>query len=146
MANDGLFFRKLAEVHPRCGTPALAIIAGSAWSIVLALAGNFTELFTYVVFCGWIFYGLSAATVFVYRKRIKDEAYAYKTPGYPWTPLLFIAAAFVLVINTLVDNIKQAPYKTAFAVSIILLGIPAYLLWRWHSSVASDSPVSPEAS
>lgn len=139
MANDGLFFHKLAEVHPRFGTPAFAIIAGSVWSIVLALAGTFTELFTYVVFCGWIFYGLSAATIFVYRKRLPASDYTYRVPGYPWTPLLFIAAAFVLVVNTLLDNIRQAPYKTAFAVSMILLGVPAYLIWRWRGSVGPDT-------
>jgi APA family basic amino acid/polyamine antiporter len=142
MANDGLFFRKLAEVHPRFGTPAFAIIAGSAWSIVLALAGTFTELVTYVVFCGWIFYGLSAATIFVYRKRVPAGDYAYRVPGYPWTPLLFIAAALVLVINTLIDNVKQAPYKTLFAVSIILLGVPVYMIWRWRGTGMSESPVS----
>jgi APA family basic amino acid/polyamine antiporter len=146
MANDGLFFRKLAEVHPRFGTPAFAIIAGSLWAMVLALAGTFTELFTYVVFCGWLFYGLSAATIFVYRKRIPASDYAYKVPGYPWTPLLFIAAALVLVINTLVDNIKQSPYKTLLAVSIILLGVPAYMVWRWRGPVATDSPLPVERS
>jgi basic amino acid/polyamine antiporter, APA family len=145
MANDGLFFRKLAEVHPRFGTPAFAIVAGSLWSIILAMAGTFTELFTYVVFCGWIFYGLSAATIFVYRKRMAGGDYAYKVPGYPWTPLLFIVAAFVLVANTLVNNLKDAPLKTALAVSMILLGVPAYLIWRRRNPILPDSPVGPEA-
>jgi APA family basic amino acid/polyamine antiporter len=72
MANDGLFFKKLAEVHPRFKTPAFAIIAGSAWGGVLALSGTFNELLTYVVFGGWMFYGLAAATIFVYRKRLLD--------------------------------------------------------------------------
>ena len=67
--------------------------------MVLALAGTFTELFTYVVFCGWIFYGLSAPTIFVYRKRMTGSEHTYKVPRYPWTALLFIAAAFVLVVN-----------------------------------------------
>src|SRR5204862_7255938 len=53
MANDGLFFQKLAEVHPRFGTPAFAVVAGSLWSGVLAISGSSTELFTYVLSCGW---------------------------------------------------------------------------------------------
>lgn len=145
MANDGLFFSKLAEVHSRFGTPAFAVVAGSLWAAVLALAGTFTELFTYVVFCGWIFYGLSAATIFVYRKRLPDAERPYKVPGYPWTPLLFIAAAFVLVVNTLVNNLRDAPLKTAAAVSLILLGLPAYALWRWRNPVIPDSAAYQEA-
>ena len=135
MANDGLFFKKLAEVHPRFGTPAFAIVAGSLWAAVLALAGSFTDLLTYVVFCGWLFYGLSAATIFVYRKRLPDAERPYKVPGYPWTPLVFIASALVLVINTLINNLRDAPIKTALAVSMILLGLPAYAIWRWRKPV-----------
>lgn len=145
MANDGLFFRKLAEVHPRFGTPAFAIVAGSLWAAVLALSGSFTELFTYVVFCGWIFYGLSAATIFVYRKRLPEAQRPYRVPGYPWTPLLFIAAAFVLVTNTLVNNLRDQPYKTAAALGVILLGLPAYLVWRSRSTPALESSVIPDA-
>ncbi|HXU09868.1 MAG TPA: amino acid permease, partial [Blastocatellia bacterium] len=77
MANDGLFFKKLAEVHPRFGTPAFAIVAGSVWAMILAAAGTFTELLTYVVFSGWIFYGLCAATIFVYRKRYPERERPY---------------------------------------------------------------------
>ncbi|MEK6287239.1 MAG: amino acid permease [Acidobacteriota bacterium] len=145
MANDGLFFRKLAEVHPRFGTPAFAIVAGSLWSAVLAVSGSFTELFTYVVFCGWIFYGLSAATIFVYRKRLPEAQRPYRVPGYPWTPLLFIAAAFVLVTNTLVNNLRDQPGKTALALGIIVLGLPAYLVWRSRGTPALESSVSPDA-
>ncbi|MEK6322043.1 MAG: amino acid permease [Acidobacteriota bacterium] len=144
MANDGLFFRKLADVHPRFGTPAVAIVTGSLWAAVLALAGTFTELFTYVVFCGWIFYGLAAATIFVYRKRLPDAQRPYKVPGYPWTPLVFIAAALVLVTNTLINNLRDQPGKTALALGIIVLGLPAYLIWRSRSRPVVESPATPE--
>src|SRR5690606_11594383 len=63
MARDGLFFRRLAEVHPRFGTPAFAIIAGSVWAMVLAATGTFEQLLTYVVFAGWIFYALGALSI-----------------------------------------------------------------------------------
>ena len=145
MAGDGLFFHKLAEVHPRFGTPAIAIVAGSAWAIVLAVAGTFTELFTYVVFSGWIFYGLCAATIFVYRRRLGSTNLPYRVPGYPWTPLIFIAAAIVLVVNTLVDNLRDNPTKTALAVGIIALGLPAYAIWRTRGAAPIDSSVSTES-
>jgi APA family basic amino acid/polyamine antiporter len=144
MANDGLFFGKLAEVHPRFGTPAFAIVAGSACAAVLAMAGTFNELLTYVVFSGWIFYGLTAATIFVYRKRLTDAQRPYNVPGYPWTPLLFIAAAFVLVANTLVNNLRDSPTKTALALGIIVLGLPAYLIWRSRSTTPLEPSISPE--
>jgi len=102
-------------------------------------------LFTYVVFCGWIFYGLSAATIFVYRRRMPDADRPYKVPGYPWTPLLFIAAAVVLVTNTLFNNLRDQPRKTGLALGIIVLGLPAYLIWRSRNAAIPEPSVSPEA-
>ena len=72
MASDGVFFKSLARVHPRFETPALAIVVSSIWSAILAFSGTFEQLFTYVVFIGWIFYALAAASIFIYRKREPD--------------------------------------------------------------------------
>ncbi|HST21322.1 MAG TPA: amino acid permease [Blastocatellia bacterium] len=130
MATDGLFFKRLAEVHPRFGTPAFAIIAGSLWSAVLAMASDFNELLTLVVFSGWIFYALAAASIFVYRKRQPSVERSYRTPGYPFTPLLFIIAAVVLIINTLSDQLSKKPMRTVLALSVIVMGVPAYFIWR----------------
>ena len=126
MAADGLFFRRLAEVHPRFRTPAIAVLAGGVWSALLAWTGTFQQLFTYVIFAGWIFYGLAAASIFVYRRRSPDALRPYRVPGYPWTPLLFVAASAALVINT----IAAAPRGAAVGIGIVLLGLPAYLIWR----------------
>lgn len=126
MAADGLFFRRLAEVHPRFKTPAFAVVAGAVWSAALAVTGTFEQLLTYVVFVGWIFYALAAASIFVYRKRMPDAARPYRVPGYPLTPVLFIAAAAALVINTLVTQ----PARAAVGLGIVLLGAPAYFAWR----------------
>ena len=135
MAADGLFFRRLAEVHPRFKTPAFAIIAGAVWSAVLAATGTFEQLLTYVVFIGWIFYALAAASVFVYRKRMPDAVRPYRVPFYPFTPLLFIAAAAALVINT----IATQPGLAAIGFGIVLLGAPAYFIWRGNRSVQESS-------
>jgi len=126
MARDGLFFRRLAVVHPRFHTPAAAVTAGGIWAAVLAFTGTFEQLLTYVVFAGWIFYGLAAASIFVYRRRLPELARPYRVPGYPWTPLVFVIAAAALVANTM----YSAPKTAAVGLGIVLLGLPAYLFLR----------------
>ena len=126
MAKDGLFFHRLAEVHPRFGTPAFAIAATALWASVLAASGTFEQLLTYVVFVGWSFYALAAASIFVYRKREKAESARYRVPGYPWTPLLFIATVAAFVLNTIIAQ----PARAAIGIGVVLTGIPGYLIWR----------------
>ena len=130
MAKDGLFFRTLAEVHPRYGTPAVSIIAGTLWAMVLAVSGTFEQLLTYVVFVGWIFYALGAACVFVLRRTRPDAERPFRVPGYPWTPLLFILAAAALVANT----IATQPGRAAVGIGVVLLGLPVYFVWRRGST------------
>jgi len=126
MARDGLFFHWLSRIHPRFGTPALAVGAAGLWSAVLAASGTFEQLLTYVVFIGWIFYALAAGSVFIYRRRLPEANRPYRVPGYPLTPLLFIVAAAALVANTVVSQ----PVRAAIGLGIVLLGAPAYLVWR----------------
>ena len=126
MARDGLFFHSLSQVHPRFGTPALAVGAAGIWSAVLAASGTFEQLLTYVVFIGWIFYALAAASIFIYRKRAPEAARPYRVPAYPWTPMVFILAAMALVGNT----IATQPVRAAIGLGIVFLGAPAYAFWR----------------
>lgn len=128
MARDGLFFKQVAEVHSRFGTPAFAIIVAAAWSAVLAVSGTFEQLLTYVVFIGWSFYAVAAASIFIYRKRMPDTgpSYSYKVPGYPFTPLLFILAVAALVTNTIITQ----PLRAAIGLGIVLAGAPVYVVWR----------------
>ena len=140
MARDRLFFQRLAEVHPRFQTPAFAVAAGAAWSIILAATGTFEQLLTYVVFAGWIFYALAAAAVFVYRRREPDAARPYRVPGYPVTPLLFIIAAAALVLNT----VATQPFRAGVGIGIVLVGAPAYLIWRRNGESAGQSPAGGE--
>jgi APA family basic amino acid/polyamine antiporter len=126
MARDGVFFRRLAEVHPRWGTPAVSIVASSAWAAVLAASGTFEQLLTYVVFTSWAFYALGAASLFHYRWRRPEAARPFRVPGYPWTPLLFLLSAAGIVLSTIFGQ----PRRAAAGLGIVLLGAPAYLIWR----------------
>ena len=126
MAKNGLFFKRLSHVHPVYHTPVFAILAGSLWAIILTLTGTFQQLFTYVVFGGWIFYGLAAASIFPLRKSSPPTETGYRVPGYPYTPIIFILAAVALVANT----IYRQPREAIAGLAIIATGIPAYLFWR----------------
>lgn len=132
MAKDGLFFSALARVHPRFGTPALAVCAAGMWSAVLAVSGTFEQLLTYVVFIGWIFYALAAASIFIYRKRFPDAARPYRVPAYPFTPIVFILAAMALVANTTATQ----PARAGIGLGIVFLGAPAYAFWRRTANLA----------
>ena len=126
MANDRVFFAKLAELHPRFGTPALAIVVSSVWAMVLAASGTFEQLLTYVVFVAWIFYALGGIAIFVYRRREPNAIRPFRTPGYPLTPVLFVASAVAIVLNTIVSQ----PVRAAIGIAIVLLGVPAFYVWR----------------
>lgn len=126
MSRDGVFFARLAEVHPRFKTPAIAIVTSSVWAMVLAATGTFQSLLTYVVFVGWIFYAFGAIAIFVYRRREPNLARPFRTPGYPVTPILFVLSAAAIVINTIVTQ----PRNVIFALGLMVLGVPAYYMWR----------------
>jgi APA family basic amino acid/polyamine antiporter len=138
MANDNLFFKKLAEVHPRFHTPAAAIVALGIWSAILACAGKFSELIGGVVFIGWIFYGLGAAAIFPLRRASQGKVIPYRVPGYPWTPLIFVLAAAAIVGNAVVlAFLDPAQFRNlAAALLLLLLGLPAYFFWRKRSTHA----------
>jgi APA family basic amino acid/polyamine antiporter len=126
MAKDGLFFGRLAEVHPRFGTPAFAVAGTAFWASILAVTGTFEQLLTYVIFVGWSFYALASASIFVYRKRERTESLRYRVPGYPWTPIVFIATVAAFVLNTILAQ----PMRAAIGIGVVLTGVPGYLIWR----------------
>ena len=137
MAKDNLFFKSLAEVHPRFHTPAAAIVALCVWSAVLTLAGKFSELIEGVVFIGWIFYGLSGAAIFPLRAQLRTKGSSakelpYRVPGYPWTPIVFLLAASAIVGNEIfVATRDPKEFRHVLAALILMaLGIPSYFFWR----------------
>jgi basic amino acid/polyamine antiporter, APA family len=139
MAQDNLFFKKLAVVHVRYRTPVFSIVALGAWSAVLVCAGElgkFQKLIEGVIFIGWIFYGLGAAAIFPIRRTGAGRAIPYRVPGYPWTPILFVLAASAIVGNAVYVAFRdpsQFQNLTA-AIALLLLGLPAYFFWRKRAS------------
>jgi len=126
MAQDGLFFSRLARVHPRFGTPAAAIVGTALWGAVLVLSGTFEQLLTYVVFMSWVWFALAALAIFAYRRREPDAPRPFRTPGYPVTPVLFVLAALGIVVNT----VFAQPVQSLIGLAITLAGIVGYAWWR----------------
>jgi APA family basic amino acid/polyamine antiporter len=126
MARDGLFFRRLAEIHPRFRTPAHAIVFQGVWSAALCLSGTYTRLYTFVVFAAVLFYALAGASVIVLRRKHPEWERPYRTWGYPWTPLLYIGVCVVVLGFTLVSQ----PKESGIGLAILALGLPAYAFWR----------------
>lgn len=131
MAEDGLFFKSFAKVHSRFKTPVNAIIGQSIWSIVLLLFwGTFEDLITYTVSVEWIFFGLAAAGIFIFRKRLKNIDRPYKTLGYPVTPIIFVGIIIWFVINITINK----PLHMAIGIGFLILGIPVYYLFKKNNS------------
>ena len=126
MAQDGLFFSRLARVHPRFGTPAAAIVGTALWGAVLVLSGTFEQLLTYVVFMSWVWFALAALAIFAYRRREPDAPRPFRTPGYPVTPVLFVLAALGIVVNT----VFAQPVQSLIGLGITLAGVAGYAWWR----------------
>ena len=125
MAADGVFFARFAVLHPVYRTPSLAIVALGVFAVALTLTGTFRQLVDYVTFGDWIFFGLTVAALFIYRRR-DPVSTGFRVPGYPVTPALFVLAAAFVVYSAIASNPKNA----AIGAGLIVLGVPAYLFWN----------------
>lgn len=130
MARDGLFFHALAKLS-RTNVPAKAIVAQAAWGSVLAISGTYDSLTDSVIFASWLFYGLSTAALFVFRKTMPDTPRPYRALGYPVVPVIFLCVTAALLINTFV----AAPRQALQGVAVLIAGLPFY--WYWSRRTAS---------
>jgi APA family basic amino acid/polyamine antiporter len=131
MARDGLFIPAAASIHPRFQTPARAIAIQAALSSILVLVGTFNTIISYFVFVVVIFIGLTVAALFVLRRKA-PESIAYRTPGYPLTPIIFLTLIALLLFLLGGHNPKQA----ILGVGVVALGLPVYyLLFRGHRAL-----------
>jgi len=126
MAKDKLFFYQASQIHPRFKSPSNALIIQCVWASLLTFTGTFNQLITYIIFASWIFYGMSAGAVIILRNKKPDMERPYKTPAYPWIPIIFILFAIFLTINTIIE----APRDAAIGAGIILAGLPMYYYWK----------------
>jgi APA family basic amino acid/polyamine antiporter len=127
MAADGLFFKKLAEIHPTFRTPVNAILAQSGWAILLLLFwGTFEDLITYVVSVDWVFFAMTGACVFIFRRKAKGEEGGFKTWGYPFTPLIFIGISGLFVLNTFIER----PLHAGVGAIFMAIGVGVYFYFK----------------
>lgn len=128
MARDGTFFSAAGKVHPKFGTPHVAILMTGAWSLVLLIAtrGEIGTLLSGVVFADWIFFGLGAASVFVLRRTMADVPRPYKAWGYPVIPALFVIAAAFGVLSAIV----AAPLMSAVGGAMLVVGVVVHNAFR----------------
>jgi APA family basic amino acid/polyamine antiporter len=126
MAEDGVFFRALARVHPRWHTPVMSLVLQSIWSAVLALSGKYDELFTYVMFMMVLSYVLTVAGLFVLRRKQPDTPRPYLCTGYPWVPAIYVALGSLWAINAVI----AVPKATLKGAVIVAVGVPFYSYWK----------------
>jgi APA family basic amino acid/polyamine antiporter len=143
MSADHVFVPALARLHPRFRTPGLAIIVQSTWSCLLALSGTYDRLLNYVVFADWIFFGLTVATVLVFRRTLplnRRPPGTYRAPGYPVVQILFCAIAAAVVLSV----VRADRSSAARGAILIALGIPVYY---WYAAIQSkESKEEPKES
>jgi APA family basic amino acid/polyamine antiporter len=108
MAREGLFFKGLAQLSPRSNVPVRALLAQGAWASVLAISGTYDTLTDSVMFASWLFYGLAAGALFVFRRTMADAPRAFRAPGYPLVPTIFVLATAALLVNTFIATPRQA--------------------------------------
>jgi basic amino acid/polyamine antiporter, APA family len=125
MARDGLFFRSLVRLSPRSNVPVRAILAQAAWASVLAVSGSYDTLTDSVIFASWLFYGLTTASLFVFRKKMPDAPRPYRALGYPVVPMIFVLVTAALLLNTFIASPRQAIQ----GVVVLIAGLPFY--WYW---------------
>ena len=135
MARESLFFKPFAYVHPRYVVPTVSIVLQGVWASVLTLIGSFDQLFSYVIFVAWIFYGLGGLGVLVLRQTRPNVERPYKTWGYPVVPLLFAFGAFLIVVNTMMNDFKNS----FWGLVVVFTGLPAYFYWQRKKKFTAEA-------
>src|SRR3954454_6101767 len=129
MAQHGIFFKKMAEVHPKWRTPAFSLIGQGVWAAVLTVSGRYDQLYTYVIFGMVLSYTLTVIGLFVLRRKRPDMARPYRCTGYPWLPAIYVIIAGAWTINTVLTR----PKESIAGMLIMLAGVPGFLYWKWSN-------------
>jgi APA family basic amino acid/polyamine antiporter len=126
MAEDGVFFRGIATIHPRHRTPTRSLWAQTGWALFLTFSGTYDQLYTYVVFAAVLFHAGIGSAVFVLRRRRPDLPRPYRAWGYPVVPALFVLSCLLIIANTLAEK----PLESLLGLGLVALGLPAYAWMR----------------
>jgi len=126
MARDRVFFQFAARLHPSFNTPTGALLFLGTVATLLALTGTFEELYSLFVFAVWIFFALTGIALLRLRRVEPELVRPYRAWGYPWTPLIFTAAAIALTVNLWMVR----PVRSTIGLGVILLGVPFFYWWR----------------
>ncbi len=126
MAQDGVFFRRMAVIHPKWRTPAFSLIGQGVWAAVLTMSGRYDQLYTYVIFGMVLSYTLTVIGLFVLRWKRPDVPRPYRCAGYPWLPAIYILIGVAWTLNTIIER----PAEAFWGATIVLVGLPGYLFWK----------------
>jgi len=126
MAQDGVFFKHMAVIHPKWRTPAFSLIGQGVWAAALTLSGRYDQLYTYVIYGMVLSYTLTVIALFWLRWKRPDIPRPYRCTGYPWLPAIYVIIGAAWTLNTIITRPIQAFWGTA----IVLIGIPGYLYWK----------------
>jgi APA family basic amino acid/polyamine antiporter len=126
MAKDGLFFESVGRLHPRTQVPHVAIVLQGAFAIATALSGTYEEILSWVVTVDFAFLALTAATLFVFRRRNEETGALVRVPWHPWTTLFFIVVSLLVVAATFVEH----PARSILGWTLVAAGLPVYFYWK----------------
>jgi basic amino acid/polyamine antiporter, APA family len=126
MAQDGVFFKRMAAIHPKWRTPAFSLIGQGIWAALLTLSGRYDQLYTYVIFGMVMSYTLTVIGLFILRWKHPDIPRPYRCAGYPWLPAIYVLIGAAWILNT----ILKRPMEAIWSFVIVLVGVPGYLYWK----------------
>src|SRR5277367_5999203 len=133
MAQDGVFFRRMAVIHPKWRTPAFSLIGQGIWAALLTVSGRYDQLYTYVIYGMVLSYTLTVIGMFLLRWKRPEIPRPYRCTGYPWLPAIYVLVGTVWTLNTIVTRPTEAFWGTA----IVVVGVPGYLYWKWSGRKAT---------
>lgn len=129
MAQDGVFFQRMAEIHPKWRTPAFSLIGQGVWAAALTVSGRYDQLYTYVIYGMVLSYTLTVIGFFWLRWKRPEIPRPYRCTGYPWLPGIYVLIGTAWTLNTIITRPTEAFWGTA----IVLVGVPGYWYWKRSS-------------
>ncbi|MHB8216978.1 MAG: APC family permease [Candidatus Sulfotelmatobacter sp.] len=126
MAQDGVFFKRMAVIHPKWRTPAFSLIGQGIWAAVLTISGRYDQLYTYVIFGMVLSYTLTVIGMFLLRWKRPEISRPYRCTGYPWLPAIYVLVGAAWTLNTIITR----PTEAFWGAGIVLIGVPGYLYWK----------------